>query len=420
MQKQRQPPGRKRGGNERHRRWKITPAIALIIGMEVLGMGMSLYSLYHDVWHFDAQLPRNPAGEGDYTEDLEVVSPYYTGDITVDVAEQVLDADEAEQLFDRAFQEIQEEFLGTNPDFEHVTNDVVVRDAYQDGMVAAEWSFDRTTLVTSEGCLRKDRITETELVQATVLLSYDLYERIETFPFCVMPQSIQTQEGFQRKVQSLLEEQKEQERMLQLPVEVGGESLQWRRKFSYQGLGLSLLGVLTLLLLPYAKKMEFKRQRVQRQKEMSADYPVIVSQLSLLLGTGVSLEEAAERMTLRYQQQKEKTKKMRAGFELWSQFSREIQDGVGEWSAIEHLGSRSGIREYRKLSMLLHQNQIKGNEHLVEQLEQEDFIAFEAQKQRAKKAGEEASTKLLFPMMGMLAIIVVILLMPAVLTMGGI
>ena len=48
-------------------------------------------------------------------------------------------------------------------------------------------------------------------------------------------------------------------------------------------------------------------------------------------------------------------------------------------------------------------------------LEQEAQNAFEERKHAAKRYGEEAGTKLLFPMMLMLGIVMVILLVPAVL-----
>jgi hypothetical protein len=47
------------------------------------------------------------------------------------------------------------------------------------------------------------------------------------------------------------------------------------------------------------------------------------------------------------------------------------------------------------------------------QLEREAQSAFEQRKMHAKVAGEEASTKLLIPMMGLLGIILVVLVIPA-------
>ena len=63
--------------------------------------------------------------------------------------------------------------------------------------------------------------------------------------------------------------------------------------------------------------------------------------------------------------------------------------------------------------MLLVQNLKKGSKDLLESLEKEESAAFEMRKQRALRLGEEASTKLLIPLAGMLFIVIVVLIVPA-------
>ena len=83
-------------------------------------------------------------------------------------------------------------------------------------------------------------------------------------------------------------------------------------------------------------------------------------------------------------------------------------------SAIERLGTCTDHRSYRKLSLLLSQNMRKGAEGLISSLEKEEQEAFEERKNRAKLLGEQASTKLLFPMLGLLGVVMVIMVVPAV------
>ena len=68
--------------------------------------------------------------------------------------------------------------------------------------------------------------------------------------------------------------------------------------------------------------------------------------------------------------------------------------------------------------MMLVQNLRKGSRDLLEALEKEEKYAFELRKQKAIRAGEEASTKLLVPMAGMLFIVIIILVVPAILQMN--
>ena len=62
------------------------------------------------------------------------------------------------------------------------------------------------------------------------------------------------------------------------------------------------------------------------------------------------------------------------------------------------------------------QNLRKGSSGLTQALEKEVAEAFALRKNNAKKAGEEAGTKILLPMMLMLMVVMVIILVPAFLT----
>lgn len=98
---------------------------------------------------------------------------------------------------------------------------------------------------------------------------------------------------------------------------------------------------------------------------------------------------------------------------------REMTDGMGELEALRRFGERNPLREYRKLALLLEQNLRKGTRELLAMLEREELLAFELRQNLAKKAGEEASTRLLLPMIGLLGIVMAILLIPAMMTMNG-
>ena len=59
----------------------------------------------------------------------------------------------------------------------------------------------------------------------------------------------------------------------------------------------------------------------------------------------------------------------------------------------------------------------KGSRDLRDQLEQEERAAYDERRINAKVAGEEASLKLLLPMMGMLGVIFIVLMVPAFMQM---
>ena len=71
------------------------------------------------------------------------------------------------------------------------------------------------------------------------------------------------------------------------------------------------------------------------------------------------------------------------------------------------------MRPYLKLSSLLEQNRKTGLKNLRQMLDDDVADAFEERKNLAKKQGEKAGTKLLLPMFMLLAIVMVIVVVPA-------
>lgn len=95
---------------------------------------------------------------------------------------------------------------------------------------------------------------------------------------------------------------------------------------------------------------------------------------------------------------------------------REIENGKGEIKAYESFARRCELQKYRKLSSYLVQNLKKGNKGLCELLEREAAETFSERKNMAQQLGEELGTKLLFPMLLMLGIVILIVMVPAVLS----
>ena len=92
----------------------------------------------------------------------------------------------------------------------------------------------------------------------------------------------------------------------------------------------------------------------------------------------------------------------------------DIRKGMGERQAYEQFAHRIGLPSYRRLISILNRNLEKGTRDVCEMLEEEAREAWEIRKNQAKKAGEEAGMKLLFPMMLLFILILVMLLFPAV------
>ena len=86
---------------------------------------------------------------------------------------------------------------------------------------------------------------------------------------------------------------------------------------------------------------------------------------------------------------------------------------MSEREVYTDFGRRAGQHRYVRFAGLLSQNLKLGISGLAGALETEMHAALEERKNLAIRKGEEAGTKLLFPMMIMLVIVVISVIVPA-------
>jgi hypothetical protein len=91
-----------------------------------------------------------------------------------------------------------------------------------------------------------------------------------------------------------------------------------------------------------------------------------------------------------------------------------MESGTAEIEAYRRIGKRGKHKDFRKLSLMLSENIRRGTGRMIELLENEAIEAENREMNNLKKEGEMISTKLMFPLMGMLLVILVILLVPAI------
>ena len=141
----------------------------------------------------------------------------------------------------------------------------------------------------------------------------------------------------------------------------------------------------------------------------------MVEQLSLLMGVGLTLRRTWERiLEMDRKMQKKKGYVQRIYMKEMHRTYLDIRKGMWEREAYEQLARRIGLPSYRRLVSILNRNLEKGTRDVCEMLGEEARKAWEIRKNQARKAGEEAGMKLLFPMMLVFVLILVMLLFPAV------
>ena len=370
----------------------------------ILAAGFFLAAVF---WKIDEntgnqkKIARNLPGQGmeerEYLVDVEGVLEKYP--LHVQAEEKKLTGKQKQEYLEQAKQELEQVLPGENPSVNHVSKSLYLPATLQNGAVEADYTLSDYEVFDPEG-----NLTGQLKVPVLVEVTAELTCQGET---CL----------YQLFVQAL-ENQKTDTKYLELPGELEGKKIVWKQQTENRSIGALFLGMAGAAGVILAEKEKQKRKELARQQQMLQDYPEIVSKLSLLSGAGMNMLSAWERIALSYQAGKQKkVQGEREAYEEMLTVLHEIQGGVGELQAFENFGERCGLSVYRKLSSLIVQNIRKGAKGMQRLLEEEEGEAFEQRKARARKAGEEAGTRLLLPMGIMLMLVLVILVVPAGLTL---
>lgn len=368
-------------------------------------------------------LERQAYGDGNYDAELiwEIPEKELEQELSVHVAEQGLTKEEQQALLAAAEQEIAETFLGENESVDEIRKDVCIQSQYQDGQVTADWSFDSYQYVDLEGHVMNDSLEEEEiLVKAVVELGCDSQTLEYQFFFQICPKIYSEKEKINNKLKQELikKNEKANDSTLVLPESIDDQTIIWKEKSERMPLKLLFLGIIAAGCVPLVEKSRKQEEEKRRKEKLQSEYPELVSKLTILLGAGMTLFSAWNKIATKYSnKRKNSTIPIHPLYEEMLITCHEIESGVGEARAYERFGERCGLHRYRKFCSLLVQNLRKGTRGLVQLLEQEVSDAFEERKNLAKKSGEEAGTKMLFPMMMMFGIIIVIIMVPAFLSL---
>lgn len=184
---------------------------------------------------------------------------------------------------------------------------------------------------------------------------------------------------------------------------------------------LVCLGVVMLVCLIYVENSRMSEQIKKRKEEVLMDYPLIINQLVLYLGAGMTIYSSFLKMSESYEMRREQNIiEKRYAYEELTRMIHQLQGGVSQEKAYYDFGQRIGLMPYMKIVSFITQNLYQGSKELLHLLEREEQAAFEERMNRARKAGEEAGTKLLFPMILLLVVVMIIVMVPAMLRFGAV
>ena len=365
---------------------------------------------------------RNEYGEGSKTQEYELIieDEDEKQKLQLEVEERRYTKEEVQQLFQKVMEELDNVVLRENKSFNRIESDLKLVTALEDYPVNIQWDLDTYEVMSIEGELRQDRLTtEGTLVRLRGTISYGEEQTAYVRNMMVFAPTREGTEQFLYEVKQEVEEREastREEKCFRLPQKLKGKQLTWKVKKEYRWYYILLIGSVSAVYLVYRDREKVKQKEKRRREELIREYPGMISKFTMLLDTGTTVKNAWEKIVQNYELQREETGKQTVYEEMLLTY-REMQGGVSEGEAYEKFGKRCGVTVYLKFGAMLAQNLRKGSKGISGLLRMEAIQSFENRKSAAKRLGEEAGTKLLMPMMGMLMVVLVIVMVPAFLTM---
>ena len=180
-------------------------------------------------------------------------------------------------------------------------------------------------------------------------------------------------------------------------------------KFS---LVVTILGIVAPIIIYFLLDSTINEALKKRSESIKYDFPEFLNKLALLINAGLTFESAWEKIL--YREKKDSILNAELKITL-----KDIEANVPREIALRNFARRCRVSVVTRFSNLVIQNLNKGTSDLTNML---DLLSSECWIERqnyAKQKGEEASTKLLFPMMMMLIAVFIITIVPAILQMIG-
>ena len=330
---------------------------------------------------------------------------------TIEVLPERPTKEDAELYFKDAIEQIETEF-------KIMDSGVCIQDNYVDGVITAEWRFEPSGYIHSNGEIIFEEIPEDGiLMQAEVLLTCEEYEQLYTFPFFIDSPVYSEEEILLKKIQNWIENENQIEgkKFIQLPEQINGITLKWSEEKEYLVVKIFVLEIIVIVLIILSQKQKKKEEEEKRKRELELSYPEVINQLAMLLQAGLTMRQAWDRMANQYEEKKKIRKtETKEAFEAILLLNRRLKDGEKERVTYELFAQEINVTCYRRLMRALIANLEKGNRDLSRYLEEESRKAYEHRIILAKKLGEEASTKMLIPLMLMLILVMVVVMAPAI------
>ena len=367
-------------------------------------------------------LYRNPCGKGDSIYEFSAKDAKGRELKTVlTVPEQKMDEVTFREQIPAIVENLSGCILGENKSLYDVRSDLNLVTELPDHGISVTWQTSMPNVISRTGSIYPEEIspTGTKVVLTAELECGDSRETVE-LGVVIYPKEISWEERFYRSLQQLSQQDLESDTII-LPTEFEGQPVTYRSSSHGKNSVLLLLGVVAAVCLHQKEKSDAQEKKKRREDSLAMDYQDLISKFLILSGAGYPPKAAWKKITKDMEHDESAKKSKRTEHPLFTEMKisvNQMETGIPETRVYADFGKRCGIRCYIRFASLLESCVQTGGKNLRKLLDAEMEEAFRQRADLAKKKGEEASSRLLLPLFGMLGVVMVMVAAPAFLSMG--
>ena len=390
----------------------IRLSLIFIIALSLLG----IVSIYSDKSSANDVITVKRPAEDSEDINLKLSARYSdetTEDINVLISKRKYTDKEIEEFFDKGFDMAFKKALAYNDDYDHIDSSLNLIKRLDDNPLNLEWQIEPDDYFDSTGQLINE-VSEDVCLKLTLTLKYGKDIRSRSKYMVLYPKVLNKSELRSRNLKNeiaKINDTSPYKEVVKIPRNINGVYLNSVEDTDSYYVFLVLI-ILVPILLYMRERQSLKKAAKDREEKLIAGYAELVSKLLLYLKAGNTIKSAFSRIAL-----DESSDDNPLYVEL-NAMVNELNSGVSESAGYEKMSKRLRLPCYTRLMNLLVQNHKKGSLKLLDMLKAERLNALKEQRDYAKKRGEEASTKLLFPMIILLVISMVIIMVPAIMSFG--
>jgi tight adherence protein C len=180
---------------------------------------------------------------------------------------------------------------------------------------------------------------------------------------------------------------------------LGGDLLLW------------LSGFIVALIFPYLLIQDIDRKMKKRRQKILLEIPELLNKITLLVNAGETMQQAILKCTERSEQGGIRTSSPL--LQELSQVANAVSNNYSFQQAMEEFNKRCGVQEVSIFVTTVLLNYRRGGDELVLTLRELARELWEKRKALIRTLGEEASSKLVFPMVLVFLVVMVIVAAPA-------